>query len=77
MKKENIMKGQFPSPEKIKCKDCIYRDITVIKIGNIEKPVGVTKSWCEKYNQFNSAGKPKEILFQNEDCEFYKKDSTS
>lgn len=46
---QSPIKGQFPDKEKIICKDCIFRDKTLVEIGNKKIPVGATKSFCEKY----------------------------
>lgn len=59
----------FDSPEfdKIKCKDCVFRR----KDGKIGKSVihGATNAFCDVYPK--SPGKPYEVLWNNEDCEFY------
>lgn len=69
------LKGQFPDKNKIKCKDCIFRDHTVITIGDKTIPVGVTKAFCDAYQQPPASnGKPHDVLFDNADCEFYAKE---
>lgn len=69
------LKGQFPNPSKILCRDCANRDRTVIKIKDKEKAVGVTKAFCDAYPAPpESNGKPEEVLFNNADCQYYVKD---
>lgn len=79
--KENVkdaqspIRGQFPDKTKIMCKDCIHRDKTVVKIKGKEIPVGVTKSFCEMYQEPPASnGKPHEVLFENVQCDFYEKE---
>ena len=83
MAKENMnakeaqsqIKGQFPDRDKIICKDCKFRDPTVIKLGEKEIPVGVTKAFCDMYQAPPASnGKPHDVLFNNADCEFYAKE---
>ena len=83
MAKENVnakeaqsqIKGQFPERDKIICKDCIFRDKTVIELGEKEIPVGVTKAFCDMYQAPPASnGKPHDVLFNNADCEFYVKE---
>ena len=83
MAKENMnakeaqspIKGQFPNKEKIICKDCVFRDKTLIELGGKEIPVGVTKAFCAKYEAPpKSNGKPHDVLFENRICEYYQKE---
>ena len=72
---QSEMKGQFTNKDKIKCKDCIFRDHTTVEIGEKEIPVGVTKAYCDAYQAPPvSNGKPHDVLFNNGDCEFYAKE---
>lgn len=72
---QSEIKGQFPDKETIKCKDCIFRDHTEIELGDKKIPVGVTKAFCDMYQAPpKSNGKPHDVLFNNEDCEFYAKE---
>lgn len=65
------MKGSFPDPNAIACKDCVYRDRTEITIGTDVIRAGITKSFCEKYQMPQSNGKPREVLFENAPCPEY------
>lgn len=80
MKKQNIseMKGSWPDPEKVACKDCIYRNRDTIELGKKIIKCGVVDSFCEMYpGPPTDNGKPLEILFQNASCKFYEKDDDS
>lgn len=69
------IKGQFPDPKKMRCRDCVNRDKTVLDIFDPPKPVGITKAFCDAYPAPpGSNGKPHDVLFLNADCQFYIKD---
>lgn len=71
---EGEVRCQTPDAKSIKCKDCVYRDRSVIEISGKVIPVGVTKAYCKMYiGNPHDAGKPNDVLFRNADCEFYKK----
>lgn len=66
------MKGQFPDPKKIVCKDCFLRDKTAIVLKGKRIEVGVTKSFCDAFPAPpDSNGKPSDILFRNARCPYY------
>lgn len=69
------IKGSFPNPKTIQCRDCIYRDKTVLDLGDDIIPVGVTKDICEVYNGEEAGHKPHDVLFNLVDCEFKETDS--
>lgn len=59
--------GEMVSPkDTIKCFDCKHRD---------KFEDGFKKCICDKYDDILENRKPKEILFDGRDCEFYEKDS--
>lgn len=60
--------GQYPDAEKIACKDCAFRDKTVVKILGKTIPAGITKGACKMYEL-----KPHDVLFQNAPCQYYTK----
>ena len=73
---QSPIKGQFPDPKTIVCKDCIFRDKTVVNIGDKKIFAGITKMFCDIYREPpESTGKPHGVLFNNEDCEFYIKEN--
>lgn len=75
MKEKEQVKVQFPDSTRIKCKDCVFRDKTEIELNGKTFKVGVTKDFCDIYQKPpKSNGKPIEVLFNNEDCEFYVKE---
>lgn len=72
---QSEIKGQFPNRNEIICKDCKFRDHAVITLNDKKIPVGVTKAFCEKYQEPpKSNGKPHEVLFENGICEYYEKE---
>ena len=83
MAKENLnakeaqspIKGQFPNRNEIICKDCIFRDKTIVNLGDKKINVGITKAFCEKYEAPPiSNGKPHDVLFENGICEYYEQE---
>lgn len=60
------IKGQFPNPHTVACKDCVYRDRTVLELSGEKIYVGVTRDICYKFGH-----KPPEVLFQNAPCDEY------
>ena len=64
---------QRPDPKKIRCRDCLYRDKTVVTLGGEKVKVGITKDTCLFFNKPGN-WKPTSILFQNADCPFYEHD---
>lgn len=73
---QSPIKGQFPDANTILCKDCMFRDKTVVEIGDKEIPVGITKAFCEKYEKPpKSNGKPHDVLFEDGICDYYEKEN--
>ena len=69
------MHGTWAKADEIVCKDCAFRDKTVVKLDGVEIPVGVTKGFCKIYEKPpKTNGKPINVLFQNADCKYYRKD---
>lgn len=66
------IKGSTPNPNEIFCRDCAFRDKTVINVGNKVIPCGITKANCDIYVEPNN--KPSEILFQDAPCDYWTKD---
>lgn len=64
------IRGEFPNPKEVKCKDCLSR--LKIKVG--DKDIGAINAYCNTYTKQNSNGKPIGILFKKEDCKYYIKD---
>lgn len=69
------IRGSWPDPNKVICKDCAFRDKTSVMLNDKTLYVGVTKSFCKIYEKPpKTNGKPNEILFKNADCKYYMKD---
>lgn len=65
---------QHPDSSKVKCKDCKFRDKTILMFNEKVIPVGITKCRCEKYlGTPHDMGKPHEVLFMNGECQYYEK----
>ena len=63
------MHGSFPDPEKIACKNCAFRDKTVVELLGKRIASGYTKAACDMYSL-----KPHAVLFNNAPCQNYRKD---
>lgn len=57
----------FPGDD-IKCRDCVFK---LDPIGKYER---YTNGYCKVYTPEISSGKPNDILFDNADCKYYRKD---
>lgn len=64
------MKATTPDPNTIVCRDCAFRDKTIIKVGSKEKPVGVTRAECDMFIQPNF--KPHDVLFDGANCRYHR-----
>ena len=72
---DSPIKGTFPDRDKIRCRDCLFRDGTKIIVYGKSIPVGVTKARCDKYKPPIYNTKPHDVLFRNADCKYYIKDN--
>ena len=66
--------ARTPNAKKIMCKDCFFRDRTIIDTGERLVPVGITKDFCVNFPPPDSNGKPHDVLFLNAKCPLYQKD---
>ena len=66
------MHGSFADPEKIACKDCAFRDKTVVELLGRRVASGYTKGACEMYSL-----KPHAVLFNNAPCQYYQQDPSA
>lgn len=66
------IKGQMADPEQIFCRNCAFRDKTVINIDGDEIPIGITRDTCDIYVSPNL--KPTEILLQDAPCDYWVQD---
>lgn len=67
------IKGTWPNPKTVVCRDCVHRDKTIVGEGENRVAVGVTRSYCDVYTK-TTGGKPMDILFQGADCDYYMKE---
>ena len=59
--------GEHPDIDKIQCSTCKKR----LEILIFDKNIGPANAYCKEYTKEGTNGKPIEILFKNEKCEFY------
>lgn len=68
------IRGTWPDPEKVVCRDCAFRDRTVVELFGKTIACGITRDTCDIYKGPPSTSyKPSEILFYNEPCRYYQK----
>lgn len=69
------MMMQSPDANKIACKDCAFRDKTILEYNGKIIPVGITKSFCKIYEPPpKTNGKPSDVMFINAKCKYYHKE---
>lgn len=73
-KQKEDMHVTWPDLNKISCKDCEYRNKTIVEINGKNIPFGTIKTTCDMYPGYPYDEKPSKILFQNEPCELYEKE---
>lgn len=64
--------GQWADPEKVVCKDCEFRDRTVVELFGEKTPCGVTRGNCEIFK--DPTIKPMDILLHGAPCQYYTKE---
>lgn len=67
------MRGTWADPEKVVCKDCVFRDRTVVELFGKKDPCGITRGTCEIYKEPNI--KPMDILLHGAPCQYYTKET--
>lgn len=68
--------GTWADPEKVVCKDCAFRDRTVVELFGKRDACGVTRDTCDIYAGPPEASyKPSEILLHNGPCQYYTKET--
>lgn len=71
------IKPQTPQASKIQCSTCIYRDKATINLRGRQRAIGVTRCYCAAFPKNEPPyGKPKNVLFDNMPCEYYKEDAS-
>lgn len=69
------MRMSSPDPDKIACRDCVYRDMETIDLGDDVIECGITKGFCDAFPEGGETnGKPLDVLFQSAPCPEYEKD---
>lgn len=68
---------QKADPNKIKCRDCIYRDTTEVVLSGEKVRVGLTRDTCLIYDGKKGNWKPSGVYYMNENCPFYEVDETA
>ena len=63
------IKGTFPNPRTIACKDCMFRDRARVVLDGDVIYVGITRDECGIYSH-----KPPAVLFRNEPCPDYQRE---
>lgn len=69
----DVFVGQWANANRIECSDCIYRDRLVVKIDGVEKPVGATRSNCERFPK-GEMYKPMGVVLRGEHCEYFERE---
>lgn len=70
----NEMHMQTADPEKIRCRDCIYRDRDTMKIDGKVIQTGIMRGTCLIFDGKRGNWKPTRVTLENGDCMFYDKE---
>ena len=71
------MRWQNADPNKMPCRDCIYRDQTTVTIDGEKIRSGITRDTCLIYDGKRGNWKPSNVYFMNESCPMYEQDETA
>ena len=74
---QNEMHMQTADPEKMICKDCLYRDRETMVVGGKKVPVGVMRDTCLVFDGKNGRWKPTAIVLDSGNCLMYERDETA
>ena len=74
---EKPMKTQTADPNKMKCRDCIYRDSETVRANGNTVQIGIMRDTCLIFDGEKGRWKPSNVYFLNEDCIFYEQDETA
>lgn len=61
--------AQWADPDKIACRDCVFRDRTVVELIGYRFEAGISKRNCQIY-----LVKPWDVYYDNAPCQYYRKD---
>lgn len=70
----DTMKMQTADPEKMVCKDCLYRDRTEITLDGKKVKVGVMRDTCLVFDGKRGNWKPTGVVLDGEPCLLYERD---
>ena len=71
------MRWQNADPNKMPCRDCIYRDQTTVTIDGEKIRSGITRDTCLIFDGKRGNWKPSNVYFMNEICPMYEQDETA
>ena len=71
------MRMQQADPNKMPCRDCLYRDKTEMTLEGEKVRVGLTRDTCLFFDGKNGRWKPSNVYFLNEPCPMYEWDETA
>ena len=73
---EKPMKAQTADPYKMRCRNCLYRDREILKVGGKKVLIGVMRDTCLIFDGKRGNWKPSDVYFLNADCPMYERDDT-
>lgn len=68
---------QTADPNRIQCRDCIYRDRDTMVLGGKKIQTGVMRGRCMIFDGKKGNWKPTSVVMRNENCLFYEHDETA
>lgn len=66
--------AQTADPNKMNCRDCIYRDKTTMRINGNQIYIGIMRDTCTIFDGKKGRWKPSNVYFLNESCPFHETD---
>ena len=73
----DTMRMQNADPNKMPCRDCIYRDRDTMVIDGDVVQTGIMRGTCVFFDGKRGNWKPNAVYFQNEPCLIYEWDETA
>lgn len=71
------VRAQTADPNKIACRDCIYRDQETLKIDGKVIQVGIMRATCLIFDGKKGRWKPDGVDLGGQPCPFYEQDETA
>lgn len=71
------VRAQAADPNRIRCRDCIYRDRDTMVIDGETIQTGVMRGRCLMFDGKSGNWKPIHVTMYNENCMFYEQDETA